>query len=629
MTNATRIWFYLFETKSIQSYLTKSGKLRDIISISDALDKLIDSDKESCLYKVVEACGLKHNILHSNDCSLEDGKLVFFRCKGGAFSCYSTSKDAVASFRSAWTLFFEQAFPYMMFTDTIKEVSLSENNRGEDFNKGVCDAYADLAASINSPVSFFPISSAIIQSSPRTGLPAVKINLDDSRFKNRDILAQDLISDRFSRRPDQNSRIIYNKFMFAKSDEDNQTLAEQFLKMFLKNTCSENEDNDPDLDIALIHLDGNSIGNTLTKIREILKQASDETYTYMMRKFSDTISECTVESVKLALKDLYEQNDRKIFLFRPIVLGGDDVTLMISPSMAADFCIKYTTYFETKTKEALFNLNKEFKEKGGTDTFTGNIENLTASGGVLYQKSNHPYSNCISLTEELADKAKALTKDTDQYRNKSVGPAAVAMFRISSSTIDELDDLFSRSREFIYSKNSSIISGVGAYFVKSAPRSTNLLSGNFLLAKNVYNSSQKERTIEGMQYFVNDVLGRGKTGSMIHGVLRRMLSAISYGNIEEAKQLYARMIRNLEDRENKDVLNELDAFFNNKDFHGKFSEVNESRMSWVDYCLNDDNKTVYYSIIEDILIMYHYSIYLQNLELRTEQKNSSNKVQQE
>ena len=35
-------YIYLFETKSIQNYLGRTGQLKDLIAISDQLDHLID-----------------------------------------------------------------------------------------------------------------------------------------------------------------------------------------------------------------------------------------------------------------------------------------------------------------------------------------------------------------------------------------------------------------------------------------------------------------------------------------------------------------------------------------------------------------------------------------------------------
>lgn len=54
---------YLFEAKSIQSYLFRSGKLKDVISASERLDRLIDNHPTSVLAHVIEQCGLESDLL--------------------------------------------------------------------------------------------------------------------------------------------------------------------------------------------------------------------------------------------------------------------------------------------------------------------------------------------------------------------------------------------------------------------------------------------------------------------------------------------------------------------------------------------------------------------------------------
>ena len=49
---------YLFEAKSIQSYLGRSGKLKNVVEVSDALSNLIDDTSSSKLYDVMKAAGL-------------------------------------------------------------------------------------------------------------------------------------------------------------------------------------------------------------------------------------------------------------------------------------------------------------------------------------------------------------------------------------------------------------------------------------------------------------------------------------------------------------------------------------------------------------------------------------------
>lgn len=64
------IYVYLFETKAIQSYLSRSGKLKDVVMISDALAGLIDTTKDSELFQVVDSLKETNNIIDASKSSV-------------------------------------------------------------------------------------------------------------------------------------------------------------------------------------------------------------------------------------------------------------------------------------------------------------------------------------------------------------------------------------------------------------------------------------------------------------------------------------------------------------------------------------------------------------------------------
>ena len=100
-------FIYLFETKSIQSYLGRTGNLRDLIAISDKLDNFIDDSNDCILGKVLQT-------LHE---TYPDDPINFIRRRGGSFYSYSKNESALSDFRKLWLLVFYQYFPYMQHTD--------------------------------------------------------------------------------------------------------------------------------------------------------------------------------------------------------------------------------------------------------------------------------------------------------------------------------------------------------------------------------------------------------------------------------------------------------------------------------------------------------------------------------
>ena len=82
---------YLFEAKSIQSYLGRSGRLKNVVDVSDSLSNLIDEYESSKLCAVMrEADLLKNSDLLSE--GPKDG-IHFFRAKGGSFYCWSDNPE--------------------------------------------------------------------------------------------------------------------------------------------------------------------------------------------------------------------------------------------------------------------------------------------------------------------------------------------------------------------------------------------------------------------------------------------------------------------------------------------------------------------------------------------------------
>lgn len=78
---------YLFEAKSIQAYLFQSNKLRDVISASERLDRLVDSSAESVLGMVLNTAKLSSDLF---DVAPDSPQSIYFlRCKGGVLRLLS------------------------------------------------------------------------------------------------------------------------------------------------------------------------------------------------------------------------------------------------------------------------------------------------------------------------------------------------------------------------------------------------------------------------------------------------------------------------------------------------------------------------------------------------------------
>ena len=118
--------------------------------------------------------------------------------------------------------------------------------------------------------------------------------------------------------------------------------------------------------VAIIHADGNGLGQILSKFSSSMEKLKD---------FSEKLNQATCQAARTAFKKVYTAEDytqeSSIFPFRPVVLGGDDMTMICKASLALDYVKVYLEEFENATRQKL-----------GADT------GLTACAGIAFIKSS-------------------------------------------------------------------------------------------------------------------------------------------------------------------------------------------------------------------------------------------------
>ncbi len=123
--------------------------------------------------------------------------------------------------------------------------------------------------------------------------------------------------------------------------------------------------------IAVIHIDGNGLGNIVQKIGNKLSS------------FSSKLDKATKKAFEIA------KRDKKI---REIILGGDDVTVICDANDALSFTKEFLENFEIETK-SINELN-------------GIADKITACAGIAYCNEKYPFHYAVSLAETLCGVAK-------------------------------------------------------------------------------------------------------------------------------------------------------------------------------------------------------------------------------
>lgn len=162
--------------------------------------------------------------------------------------------------------------------------------------------------------------------------------------------------------------------------------------------------------IAIVHIDGNGMGKRFQKLSNTYVSAGkNQEFIEKMREFSEKVTDVAQEAMQATLdylvsniqsdgkdgeciQDAYRLADMKIELsqkflpFRPLVMGGDDVTFVCEGRLG----LSLAHYFL----------------KQMTTPSLPDGEPMKARAGVAIVKSHYPFAQAYQLAEELAKSAK-------------------------------------------------------------------------------------------------------------------------------------------------------------------------------------------------------------------------------
>ncbi|MDF1573304.1 MAG: hypothetical protein P1P82_16975 [Bacteroidales bacterium] len=181
--------------------------------------------------------------------------------------------------------------------------------------------------------------------------------------------------------------------------------------------------------IAVIHADGNNLGQT---IQQLATETAKENVQKVQKRFSLLLEQCTLDAAKSAFRDVVEPavgEKQGMLPVRPVILGGDDITLIIRGDLAVDFTKSYLEHFSRITRQVFDSFSEEYNLKmlkGG----------FTACAGIAFIKQNYPFHYGADLAEELCSYSKKTVKSTFG----DTPPAAFHFHKVRDSFIDSYKD---------------------------------------------------------------------------------------------------------------------------------------------------------------------------------------------
>jgi hypothetical protein len=404
---------YLFETVSIQSYILDSGKLKELVGASELLEALTGEVLDNVLQELnLQECG---DIGKTG----EEG-VVFSRRAGGAIFAFATSPTPLEQLQALWTLTVRQIAPGLGFMQGWG----AGQTEGDAYNQ----ARQEMDGNRNTPVWDPPQPGPLAAYNPRNGKPA-------SQFLKRENRPIDPATAMRRRKQFREGRSLLQKFG---GDPDS--------KAWPTVLDPHGEDVDPKKDsvfplpednryLAVIHADGNGLGQLIMAASDALN-ASPEDYVTGFRELSRAVSRAGEDAAwEAAGKWLEKDPDWDTFPARPIVLGGDDLTILVRADRALDFTREWVRQFAEKSKKEL----KPLRHKPWGRELP---VNLTACAGVAFVRASQPFSMAYELAEELCQHAKEHAKAWKQEEAKVV-PAALAFHRATTSLIDDYSAILS------------------------------------------------------------------------------------------------------------------------------------------------------------------------------------------
>jgi hypothetical protein len=213
--------------------------------------------------------------------------------------------------------------------------------------------------------------------------------------------------------------------------------------------------------IAVVHADGNNLGQKIIAMVNTLKADKIQK---AMKELSEILNKSTIKAAKLAFDAVIGvQTDAK-FAFRPVILGGDDLTVIIRGDLAIDFTKIFLEQFEIITKQNFHNFKRDYKLE--YDLFG---EGLTACAGIAFIKVTYPFHYGVKLADYLCQEAKKVSKKClpsvetgDKYKQAMQNtPSSLVFHKVHASFIESYEDIIQKE----LTAKDNVQFNYGPYFI--------------------------------------------------------------------------------------------------------------------------------------------------------------------
>ena len=450
MSKMKQSYAYLFEAHSIQRYVMQGGKLAEMVGASELLELLTGASGP--LDDVLAQLKFKEKKKKDD----ENYDYEFSRRGGGAFFMLFTDREKAESLVALWSLIVPQFAPGLEWNHVIGEGNSPKLAIGKGQEK--------LRQKRNQPTITLPEVNPLIRRNPRTGLPAVATAKDqDEKIISLDKATLSKLNCQLG---NQKNSLLFNKFIELEETKKHWEFPRNLEHKEGDRVFPYKEDNHT---IAILHADGNGLGQILMNLANQLKDSKN--YATIFYDLSCKIDKATQQAAQQALRNIDEiesslplKGGKRILPVRPLILGGDDLTIIIRGDLALDYANDFLLNFEKETEKELNILRNEYQE-------LDNIlpKKMTACAGIAFIRSNQPFYLGYHLAESLCGYAKNTSRATESHQQGGDIPASLAFYHVTTTMIDEYGSVQKNELSVLINGEISLLS-LGAYGVYAPPK---------------------------------------------------------------------------------------------------------------------------------------------------------------
>lgn len=454
-------YLYGAAVQGIQQFIFQTNELKDIVGASELVESICTEKFEKLLGKPLQS--------NANAIINAAGNIKY------EFDSREECERIVRLFPKMVT----EAAPGITISQAV--VPFEKCDEEGHFETIVNELEQKLRAQRNKPMSSTTIGLMGIERSRTTNLPVVQIvkdeHLDEATFQKRKA----------------SKTLKLSETAFDKENLKWKDVAIDPEEMTAKNDW-----------IAVIHADGNGLGQIVQKVGKSRAK---------FKEFSQKLDKATKKAAVKAYERLVERallsQDEKRIPIRPIVIGGDDFTVICRADIALRYVSNFIEEFEAKTQELLGPIITEFKvfEEGAVR------DRLTACAGIAYVKSSYPFYYAYELAEALCSQAKKDAKAKPSVQQGKELAASCLMFhKVQDSFVESYDEIARRELQ----PDEEVTFEFGPYYLEST-------------------DTQNHWTVKQLMENAAFIDKAGEEGNAIKSHLRKWFTLL-HGNAGMAKQ---------------------------------------------------------------------------------------------